>query len=395
MNQSTLFSPWGLTSALLIWALSPLALAQSVLVVDNPADRVTSGAGTRIDLFVATDHVPISSFDDDPWPNNYRARSGNNISVLSGRASVGGTLSAFSIDYLVRSDWLLRAGGDTAHFLYLAQTDQLITSGRNLAVDYDFLGVDLDGLRLGFAVPISDRLWGGTTRLGIAGNYLRGLRLRSERARASYRSDGTSASLNGQRELWSSELKPTGSNGSISDFLPYREQPVPSRGEGYSFDFGVTHRTEGGITLAVSANDIGGVLNWKGVPHISQNISINNVSTTDYTASAIPAVSGYNDYRDLRQKLPTKYKAALSVPTVLDLNAFGEITNVNGTSFPIAGVSWTPQNDRLLFVSIDTRWKSISLGGRWKSLTMGVRSDKLDISNARAIGLQLALSHSM
>lgn len=395
MNQSTMLSPRALTSVLLLGALSSMVQAQSVLVVDNPAERVTSGADTRIDLFVATDHVPISSFDDDPWPKNYRSRSGTNISVLSGRAAVGGTISSFSIDYLVRSDWLLRASGDTAHFLYLAQTDQLITSGRNLAVGYDFLGVDLDGLRLGFAVPFSDRLWGGTTRLGIAGNYLRGLRLRSEKASASYRSDGSLASLNGQRELWSSELKPTGSNGSISDFLPYREQPLPSRGEGYSFDFGITHRTEGGITMAISANDIGGALSWKGVPHISQNISINNVSTTDYTASAIPAVSGYNDYRDLRQKLPIKYKAALTMPIVRDFNAFGEITNVAGNSFPVAGVSWTPQSDRLLFLSVDARWKSISIGGRWKSLLMGVRSDKLEFSNARALGLQMSLNLSI
>jgi hypothetical protein len=372
-----------------------MALAQSVLVVDNPAERVAPEAGIKIDLFAATDHVPISAFDDDPWPNNYRSRSGTNISVLSGRAAIGGTISAFSIDYLARSDWLLRAGGDTAHFLYFSQTDQLISSGRQLAVNYDFLGVDLDGLRLGFAAALPHIFRGGTTRLGFAGNYLRGLRLHSERASATYRSDGTSASLNGQRELWSTELQPSGDSGSISAFIPYRSQSVPSNGEGYSFDLGVTHRTDGGISFGISANDIGGVLHWEGVPHISQNITINNVSTTNYTASATPAVSGYNDYRDLRQKLPTKYKAALTVPAIHNFNAFGEVTNVAGNNFPVAGISWTPQSDRMLFLSIDTRWKSISIGGRWESLLLSIRSDKSDISDARAIGLQMSLNHSM
>lgn len=367
--------------------------AQNMIVVDNPAARPAESE-FRIagDAFLANDHVPIRDFDSEVWPADYRVRSGQNLSLFSARMAVGAAYRGFQVDYLRRSDWLLQASGDTAHAYFITQTDQLITSGRNLQIDYALNGFDADGLRLGLAAQAPGM---SGTRLGFAFNVLRGLRLRAEDARATYSSTGNSASLVGRREVWYSEMRPSSDDAGITAFQPFAEESVPARGSGYSFDLGLHHVSDNGWQLMLSANDLAGWIEWDNLPHVQQNITISNITSDSFTSNGTPVVSGFNDYRDYRLRLPVKYKVAAVLPVAGAVAVSADLTRVRGISFPQLGAHWTLREAAGISVNYDTRFHSIGLSGQWRGFTVGVRTDALRRAASRTLGIVASYVHPL
>lgn len=389
-KRLTFVSPVALLPALL--SLCAAASAQGTLVVDNPAQRAGHDAATlRFDAFAANDHVALSNFTDDPWPGDYRTRPGRNLSLLSARAAAGASFGGFGIDYVRRADWLLQASGDTAHAFYFSQTDQLITSGRDLDLDYRLRGFEADGLRVSASGSFQLPWLGGSSRAGVAANLLRGLRLRAEDARAVYTSDGTSASLNGRRELWYSNLTPSGSSG-ISAFRPFSEEAVPANGSGRSLDVGVHHRFAGGTEVALAANDVAGRMRWRNMPHMTQDVAISNVTATSYTSDGTPAVSGYNNYLDFAEALPVKYLASARAPLAAHWSAFGELRRISGNDMPRLGLSWSPAPKREILFDYESRWKTFGLLANWESFTLGLRANAWPPLQGSALGISAAVA---
>lgn len=379
---------WWRVFGLAMVGIAQPVFSQTLLIVDNPAEKARDASmAFTADAFVANDHVPLRDFDQDPWPSDYRVRSGRNASLLSTRLALGASYRGINIDYLRRSDWLLQASGDTAHAYFISQTDQLITSGRNLEIDYRLRGFEADGFRIGVTAQLPLESSHSRTWLGMSANFLRGLRLRSEETHATYTSNGSAASLNGQREIWYSELKPAGNSGSISAFLPFEEESVPAHGAGRSFDVGVLHETNSGWRISISANDLAGKLKWSNLPHVQQNIAVNNATTSSFTSTGTPVLSGFNDYRDYTLRLPVKYKFVVSGKISDTTAGFGEVTRIAGIDFPRFGLEWRLDANQVASVDMDTRWHTVGVSGRWQHFQLGLRTDSLKLSTARALGV--------
>ena len=376
--------PW-----FLLFGLS-IAKAGTGLIVDNPGEFRGDAVKFSSDIFVANDHVPIQEFRSDPWPENYRSNARDNISIVNLRAVLGVSTENFSVDFVRRGDALLIATGDVAHAHYLAQTDQLFSGARALSIDYQFKGFEADGVRFGLQGFQRFSLLGGQTRWGVTASVLRGTRLRAEQARAQFSSDGNTASLNGQRELWSSDLVPSPDIG-LSDFHPFKEESVPKQGAGYAIDFGFVHEYENGSRLSVAVNDAVGKIEWHNVPHMSQDFAINNLSSTGYSSNGTPLVSGYHDYRDYSMALAPKYQLALAVPMTNSLSATAKIAHIAGFSAPVGGIAWTCGERCGVSAEYDARWKTLGFSANYSFFSLAVSSDRKNFYDSRAFGFQFAV----
>ena len=377
--------------------LAPCALAQSILQIDNPA-KINSTQEIKLaaDIFAGNEYVQIPYFDDHLWPADYRTPKGRNFSLLDARAALSATYEKFEVKFFRRAQWSLNALSDTAHLYYISQTDQIINSGRTLEINYQIQGFELDGVRLAGAWPIALPLLDGKTQLGVGVNRLRGQLLRLEQASGIYSSNGQSVSMGGQRELWYSNLeagKQKGLEISIDYFTPYTAESFPETGSGYSFDFGIQHHFENGSELNLAVNDLYGHLRWNNLPHIQQDIAIDALSADDYISKGPPAISGYNDYRDLHMVLPAKYLFSFNMPLSQEWQGFGELTRLSGHNFPRLGIIWQPAKQFSLLIDHDLYWKTWGIYGQWGTLHAGLRSDNLRPQESRAFGASLGINY--
>lgn len=384
------FTARGLVTAMLIATL-PTA-AHGVVVVDNPAEivaEVPSGQ-LRAGGFIGNDHVALKHFDSDVWPSDYQVHDGTNLTLLSARIGLGGSYRGLHVEYFKRSDWILRASEDTAHAYYITQTDQLITSGRNLQLDYRLHGFEADGIRFAFARTIQEAAPGVSLRIGLSANFLRGTRLRAEEIRGNYTSTGSTASLTATREIWYSAMKPsTGASGSLTDFLPFNEETVPTNGRGRSIDLGILVSSDKGWSVSVSANDLAGRLKWRNLPHVQQQITVNNLSEDTFEAGGIPVLTGFNDYRDYTMKLPVKYQARGTLLIDSDISLGTDVTIMRGQSFPRMAIDIRTPFVRRLTVDYETRFHTTGLAAQGEYIWLAFRTDRFSRASARSLGLEV------
>lgn len=379
-------------AALAALAAAPPVFAVDLLVVDNPAAPRPDGLHVAVSGVAANDHVALSKFAADPWPGGYRARPGDNVSLLDARGAVGVGRRGFAVDYLYRAEGLLVASGDTAHGHVLAQTDRLFDGPRRLDIDYRLQAFEADGVRLGARIDAPGAGPGETT-WGVAVSALRVRRLKIDAASGRYVTDGNTASLNGTREQWSSELQATDSGG-LSAFLPFAPKDVPATGSGYGVDLGVVHRFGGGARVEAAFSDLWGRLRWRGIPHMSQRFEINNVSQTSYESSGAPAVGGFHNYVDFELRLDLRRKFAASLPLPGDFELRAQSTRIRGQSFPQVAIHRRAGDALGYGADYDVRFASIGVGVYGRVASIWLRADRLSPERARVLGMSAAVSYA-
>lgn len=366
------------------------APAQSVLVIEDPAERITFGKTfTLVDGFAASDLLPPYYLTEDPWPVAARPQPGRNLTYVSARSALGGRLGPATIDYFYRRDWWLQNNAGAARFYELDRTGGLVASGQTLDIDYRAEGFDADGLRISFAERVG-LLHPRDTVVGIS---LAGLRLhqaRFDRARGRFASNGTSASLETDRELWYSGFVPS-THDSLTGFRPPERQEVASYGYGYSVDLGLRHELGSTANVRLVASDVLSHLKWGNVPHLTQRALISGATADDQMATSHPGVSERSTYDTLRFALPPRLLLAVELAPHRRWRLFGEHVWYRDETFPLIGAAYRVNNALQLRTDYDLRWQTVGVRLAYKRFTLGFRTDNLSPRHARAGGGTLRL----
>ena len=281
-------------------------------VYDPAAAPMESGALVlHAGAFAADDMVPLRRVTSSTWPADYRTRAGTNVALADARVDLGAVDHGVQVGVFYRQDWLVRANRDTVDAYVLNQRDALASQDRSYVLDERLRGFAARGVRVGYSRALT--LAGGGLRVGASLSLLQATRLLDDTAQGSLVSSGGGGTLSGQRTRWDSAAQPVAASSSFNAFVPPAAQGVPT-GQGWGVDLGADWR-RGRYALRVAADDLGARIRWSSMPMIVQDIAGLSVPYTNPTGS--PAVSGVNVYRPYTLRLDPKYHAAASVALAL------------------------------------------------------------------------------
>jgi hypothetical protein len=366
--------------------------AESLLMLDNPAQPKGEADATALScgIFIANDMVPVSHFSDDPWPSDYHARNGTNLAVANLRMSIDGRRGEWSAGYFYRQDWLLKANRDTVDAHYFDQTDQLASQTRKYDLDYSLRGFSADGLRAGWSRAFRSAT-GDELRWGLAASLLHGHDVRVEQARGNLVTTLGSATLVGNRELFNTRLRAVPASDSFNAFTPVQPQDVPA-GWGYAFDFGLAWHLANGANLAFAVNDLLGRIQWDSVPVIEQNVN-GALAGGALVPQSSASISGSNRYQSLTLNLKPKLRFEGDYP-LGDTSLMASAESLDGQWFPQLGASYAVAANWRLGLQYETRFGSAEISLRHPNFDLTLSSQKLSLSESRALGIAAGVNYS-
>lgn len=378
----------------LVTLAAHLTYAGGVLAVDNPARQdAVNGAYVQAQGFAANDLVPLQSLAGN-WRDGYSPRSGDNIALLSARSEVGLEWQGVRLGLLRRAEAFMQTNRDTADLARQYQSQSGYDSGRNYAVDYRAVGFDADGFK------VSKRLqteWSGGWQLvsGAGVSYLRGRKIKLETW------SGSATAISAQDFNATLKQDQASSDIDVSDLqafnAPYGRIASPS-GQGYAVDIGMLlNHAPSGVSMELAIADLAGQIDWINVP---ANASTLTTATKSYDANGYvqydPAVTRASTYRNVSMMLDPKVHAEVSLPARAFLPAsslrffvaLDTLRNVNfwqtGLRFEVAP-GWQMQTD------MDLRFQTVGLSLTHRLMHFSLRTDQLDVTQAKALGFSVAL----
>jgi hypothetical protein len=366
------------------------AWSQGVLTVNNPAQAAGEPNGMQFQgaAFAANDMVPLNRFEDDPWPANYRTRAGSNLGVVNARIEMSANRGDWSLGYFHRQDWLLRGSRDSIDAHVLDQNGQLTSQVRTFDLDYAIQGYAADGLRLAFSRELT-RAQGDVLRWGAAVSLLRGLDVRKEQAQGNLISTVGSAALIGNRYLFDSQLNAVPASSSFNAFTPGPARDV-SVGLGYALDLGLSWNFPNGASLDLAVNDLFGRIKWNRVPSIEQKIDGAFVGNT-FNSGVAAIISGSNSYQALNLALKPKLSLSGAYP-MGDIALRARVDGIDGLWFPQLGAEYGIAPNWRLGLDYETRFGSTQISLRHAKYFMSLSTDKLKLSESRALGFAAGLN---
>jgi hypothetical protein len=378
------------SGATLFWLLVASVHAQSLLVVENPAERLGFGKTyTQIDGFGASDAIAPLYLTEDPWPVTPHPRAGRNLTMANARSSLGAFVGPLNVDYFYRRDWWLEGSADSLSFYQLARQKGLAASGRALDIDYRWQGFDADGLRFALAdkLPLFGRR---ETAVGISVAALRVQQARIESANGRFASDGSTGSLNSRREIWYSGFRPSSGNDSLTSFTPSAQKDVGDYGYGYSVDLGLHHEFGHGGAIRIAVSDALARFKWNATPHVVQVADLSNAGESQFSVGQ-PGIVQSSAYDTLRVRLPSKRSLAIDYPLSYKWRLHGEQIKYRGDTFSLLGASTRLTESLGLRADYDLRWKTIGLTMNYRKFVLGLRADSVAPSHMQAAGMTMHL----
>ena len=391
-SDSNFHRPPSRTLLLPLALMTTLAWSQdSLLMIDNPARRMEAQAETQrrtsltASAFVANDMVPISKFEDDPWPQNYRSRSGENLAIGHLKLELSANQGPWTAGYFHREDWRLRGNRDTIDAYALGRREQLSGLNRTFNLDYETTGFSAYGLKIGYVWRHANKTGRGLTA-GVSASMMRGGAVRVESAQGSVISLANSGSLNGMRNLSYSGLDvvPGAKADGFNDFTPAAPQSTDS-GFGYGLDIGISYLFDNGASLSFAANDLLAQIEWDRVPRIEQNIT-NLTEPFVFSGKGGATFTRNNLYTAVTLKLKPKIMLEGAQPISENLNLRVRLENIEDLWLPQMGIRYTPRPDWRLSLNYETRFKSVGMGLNWKNLSLALTSKNLSLDKSEALG---------
>jgi len=377
----------------LICFIADAALAQSALMVDNPA-QVGSDV-PHVDLsaatFVGNDIVAAKHFTDDPWPANYHRRSGENLAIGTERMQFVGVEQGWTFGAIYRQDWRLVTNADTVDAYAQSQRGDLAQQTRRYALDYDLNGFAADGLRLGHAWAMNLSSAGQLT-FGIAGNLLRGRSLRQDKVNGQLTSNAGTASLTATRDLINTDMraKSIAEADGFSDFSPAQPMDVPM-GRGGSLDVGMRYTAANGAYVGIAADDLAGRIRWSQVPRLRLTVNDAQVQCVgnDCTASRIGA-DWTSTYESVTLRLTPRYLVEAAYPWQ-GLIMRARVESLKGDLFPVAGVDYALTPAWRVGLDYESRFGSVGISVNNPYFFCALRTDKPAVGSARTLGVSIGL----
>jgi len=366
-----------------------LADAAALLSITHPA-RDDSRPTLRVEAsgFAADDFTPAHRIAD-PWREPPDPRPGRNLAVGFARVEASQSWNQWTVGAYRRVDAFGEGNRDTVRVYYAQQSSPatLLAQPGSHALNYHFKGFSADGLRLAWSQPAN----AGPLRFGAAFNLLKAGFLRVERVSGSAVSAGGVATVNGRRELLYTGLDYTApSRADLNDFAPFARQST-SEGWGYALDLGLLWTPRDDVRVRVAANDLLGRLSWQNVSQMVQNFNDASWPLQFNAPSAIAKITGTNTYRDYTLQLTPKVAAALEW-TRADWTFGASVAAMRGLILPEASASWGRLDSGRLSLSYEPRFRSVGATFHYGAFFAGLRSDRLDLNDAHAIGTTAGLA---
>lgn len=177
------------------------------------------------------------------------------------------------------------------------------------------------------------------------------------------------------------------------DVLLHRSVEAPT-GQGYSFDLAATIRLSERMTLSIKTKDLFNAMYWKDAP-VTQAMLTSSTLNIDENGfiNTTPVLSGWEDVRDLTQKLPVRtfvsaeYK--LGHGMAVEVNHF----NVDSVNLPRIGFSITSAADTrwTMFFSPTTNGLTLSAEHQWFKFSVGL--DSMNVEDAHYVQLAASVNH--
>ena len=359
------------------WGSSLLQVFDPAAAPDAP-HAVVLHAGA----FAADDMVPLRQFASSNWPADYRTRAGTNLALADARVDFGAVTHGVEVGVFYRQDWLAHANRDTVDAYVLNQRDALASQNRSYAIDYRLRGFSARGVRVGYGGGVA--LAGGALRVGASLSLLRATRLLDDSAQGALSTAAGSGSLSGQRTRWDSAAQPVATSSSFNAFIPPYAQGVPV-GQGWGVDLGADW-SRGRVTLSFAADDLGARIRWSNMPLIVQDVA--GLSVPYANPRGNPSVSGVNLYRPYTLRLDPKYRAVASV-ALARVTLVASAEEQAGYVLPQLALRGAIARGWDGEISYESRFSSVGVALRHGAFALALRSDRLNPSDSRALGLSL------
>lgn len=386
----------GLVVLLMTLATSLAWSQDSILMIDNPArlPDLKPDARKQYSLtaaaFIANDMVPVTQFEDDPWPQTYRTRGGDNLGMGNLRLELSASDRGWTAGYFHREDWRLRGNRDTVDAYALGKREQLSGLNRNFDLDYEISGFSADGLKIGYSWSRIVESGRGLV-VGISTSLMRGGAVRVESAKGTLISLSNSATLNGNRSLSYSGLNvvPGAQADGFNDFTPAMPQSSDS-GFGYGLDIGASYVFDNGGMVSFAINDLFGKVKWDRVAHIEQNIS-GLSDPFEFSGNGGATFTKTSSYKSISLNLDPKYMLEGTLPLRENLNLKARIEHSENSWFPQIGMRYAIGTDWQLGLDYETRFKSSSFSLQGKRLSLALTSKSLKLDESTVLGFSAGL----
>ncbi len=302
-----------------------------------------------------------------------------NTALQHAQAESGVEYRDWGVGVFWRDDGEARFSADTAQLYSLLKNKQALEVGKRYTIDLDIEHARSSGLRvfhrmnydswltltLGASVFNSDKLIYGSMRGAITATSNKDYDLNEVTVDYYY----------------------------SRDVLFKRVVSAP-RGRGFAFDLDLVARPAPAWTLRLKTENMLGNIFWRSAPYTRARVDTNNKS---YDANGYvhvqPLLSGKQDERDYRQRLPLLVDTRVNYSVFEMLDVVGVLTYTPVQRFQAAGIAWRSgaQWEHTLFYTFDLAMVTISTRFAHGYLSLGADRNSVPAAHALTFALGFTL----
>ncbi|MEJ0006929.1 MAG: hypothetical protein WDM77_11325 [Steroidobacteraceae bacterium] len=360
--------PW---SAL---ALSSAASALDLTADSGAANECAGAPHLQVAAAAYLQPAPLSQLNEYGG-SRYLPSAGNNIGVGVAFAEVSAAAAQFCIGLVYRAEFEGSASKDLLDILHGNYFGQTFEPGRAYNARYDAQTLKAGGVRLRRALNLGE-VKGFQISLGAGISFLKAMQGRQENL------SGTASASSPSFAVGSATWQRTDSDLNPADFNPFIGPGHPT-GLGYSTDLQLKAVSSSGTELDVIVMDAVGRIYWRGT---RQSLLVLNNDTILYDANfnREALVTGVDSRINEVERIPAKYRVALSQPVVSQLSALLEDDAVNGYHFASLGVRLGSVHSYAA-TTFDLRTHAIGLRTHWHWVGIALASNRWQPREATAL----------
>ena len=368
------------------WGAIGTSQAGGIFALANPADNGQTLQGyVAARAFGASDHarlLELSAVD----PVRYAPRAGNNVSLASASVETGVQWQGYRLAAVSRSDAYLSASRDTVDLINQYANALGYDNPRKYAVAYQIRAFEADGLKFSRSLQF-DAIGGGNLKAGLGVSYLRGRSLKLENIK------GQAVTLNTKdfdAALTQSISSTWLDTQNLSQFnAPFGRQERFS-GDGYAVDAGVTWlHLATGMRMELAIADLFGEMRWNNIP---TNVATLSTATKSYDANGFvqydPTTTRTSSYKSVSMTLEPKVYLGAGIPWKQMMLKAGTSYS-QGEWLPQLGIERRLPSGWTLGADIETRFSTLGVSLSCSWLQLKLRTDDLNLSQAKALGISL------
>jgi len=353
------------------------SLSASSLSIFNPTDKYNK-YNFLIKTSISNDFISLKEFSKN-WERDYTPKNNTNIAILNSRFDIGINLYNFYLGYAFRYDFFVKTDKSTTDLLELIKSKQDLPLDREYKVDVEMYAIETQSLILSKEIKwINDNYKNLSLYLGFS------------ILQASMGQDGI---VNADANIVSKK-----DYDFVGESIYYYTQNhlynldiIKPKGYGYSFNFALLYKYNK-HSLLLLGEDIASKVEWKDIAY--SQISITS-DTKKYDKDGYvyynPTITGYEQYRDYKQKLKSKYYLeykydySKKIKTVIGAELYQDFL------LPFGGIEYQKYDNTKYTFGYDIRFKKFSVGINIDDFSMLISANH--IFKPSAIDISISYSY--